>query len=447
MTRPPPSGSPADADRTWPAPRVLGRSPEPPEDVGAGAAGVVIVGAGHAGVQLAASLREDGYRGPVTLLSRDANLPYQRPPLSKAYMKGGAGATILPLRAAEFYSGQAIDLRLGERVVEIDRAAGRVVLASGDGLAYDHLVLALGARARPFAVPGHDLDGVLGLRDLDDASRIRERLEAAEDVVVIGAGFIGLEVTATAVSLGKRVRVVEIGARPLGRAVSSHISAFYHASHAGSGAELTFGASVAALEGQDGRVSAVILSDGTRLRADLVLVGIGVLPDDDLARAAGLACEAGVVVDPFLLTSDPRISAIGDCASFPSHHAALQLRLESVQNAVDQARCVAKRLTGHPQPFRSLPWFWSDQGPSKLQIAGLSHGCDRWVLRGDPATGAFTVFGFRGEALAVIETVNRPADHMIARQLLSSATPLTPEQAADPDFDLRALVAPRRRGA
>ncbi len=409
-------------------------------------AGVVIVGAGHAGVQLAASLREDGYRGPVTLLSADANLPYQRPPLSKAYMKGGAGATILPLRARDFYTAQTIDLRLGETVTGIDRAARRAELASGGSLSYDHLVLATGSRARPFTVAGCELEGVLSLRSLDDASRIRDRLDAARDVVVIGAGFIGLEITATAVALGKRVRVIEIGPRPLGRAVSSHISAFYEASHAEAGAELTFGASVQALEGRDGRVASVLLSDGTRHPADLVLLGVGVLPEDELARRAGLACESGIVVDAFLVTSDPHISAIGDCAAFPSHHAALQLRLESVQNAVDQARCVAKRLTGDPQPFRSLPWFWSDQGPSKLQIAGLSHGCDQWVLRGDPATGAFAVLGFRGADLAVIETVNRPAEHMIARQLLSASVPVTPEQAADPTFDLRSLVTPRRTG-
>lgn len=405
---------------------------------------IVVVGAGHAGVQLAASLRQEGYAGTIVLISSDPHLPYQRPPLSKAFMKSGAEP--LPLRAADFYRTGNIDLRLGETVGRIDREARRVHLASGAVLDYGHLVLATGAVARPFTVPGHDLGGVLALRDVADAARVRERLEAARDVVVVGAGFIGLELAAVAAAAAKRVSVVELGARPLGRAVSSHISTFTRDSHAVAGATMVFGAGVASLEGETGTVTAAILTDGQRLPADLVLVGIGILPDDRLARQAGLRCHDGVAVDTYLVTSDPHVSAIGDCALFPSHHAATPLRLESVQNATDQARCVAKRLAGRPEPYRDLPWFWSDQGAVKLQIAGLSYGCDRWIMRGDPAAGAFTVLGFRGADLAVIETVNRPADHMVARKLLAAGSALTPEQAADPGFDLRSALAPVSHG-
>ncbi|ODN70267.1 NAD(P)/FAD-dependent oxidoreductase [Methylobrevis pamukkalensis] len=407
---------------------------------------VVIVGAGHAGVQVAASLRDEGFQGPIRLLSGEADLPYQRPPLSKAYLKGETGAEGLLLRAGAFYAAKDIDLRLGTTALAIDREARELVLAGGERLGYDHLVLATGTRARPFDVPGRALAGVLTLYTLGDAARLKTEVEAATAIVVVGAGFIGLELTAAAVAAGKSVTVIELGARPLGRAVSSEISTFYHGAHDRSGARLLFGAGVAALEGTDGRVEAVVLADGTRVPADLVLVGIGVLAEDRLAHAAGLPCDNGIMVDEFLLTADPAISAIGDCAAFPSPHVGTRLRLESVQNAVDQARCVARRLAGHPEPYVALPWFWSDQGPHKLQIAGLSHGCDRWTMRGDPAEGAFTVFGFRGDSLAVVETVNRPADHMVARKLISAGIRLTPEEAADPAVDLKALLKARSAG-
>ncbi len=404
---------------------------------------VVVVGAGHAGVQVAASLRDEGFAGRIVLVSGEASYPYQRPPLSKAYLKGETGAEGLLLRAEAFYTAKDIELKRGTRVIALDRQARTVALSNGETIGYDHLVLATGTVPRPFAVPGRDLSGVLTLYTIEDASRLKAAIEAAGDVVVVGAGFIGLELTAAAVAAGKRVSVVELGPRPLGRAVSSEISTFYAGAHGAAGARLLFGAGVERIEGEDGRVRAVVLSDGTRLAADLVLVGIGVLPEDGLAREAGLSCDNGIVVDEFLLTSDPAISAIGDCAAFPSPHSGSRIRLESVQNAVDQARCVAKRLTGKAEPYSALPWFWSDQGPLKLQIAGLSHGCDRWAMRGDPLENAFTVFGFRGDRLAVVETVNRPADHMVARKLIAAGIALTPEEAADPAVDLKALLKAR----
>ena len=400
---------------------------------------IVIVGAGHAGVQAAASLREEGSDDAIVLLSAEPDLPYQRPPLSKAFLKGQMDRAGLPLRAEQFYRDKAIDLRLGVAATRIDLAARRVELASGPAEPFDHLILATGARPRPFVVPGAELEGVLGLRNIADAATIRERLGAGRRVVVIGAGFIGLEIAATALTLGGEVTIVEI-ARPLGRAVSPPTSDFFLDAHVVFGARFRLGVGVAAIEGAAGAVSAVALSDGERVPADLVIVGVGVLADDRLARAAGLACGDGILVDDRLVASDPAVSAIGDCAQFPQHSVGKLLRLESVQNATDQARAVARRLTGKPEAYAALPWFWSDQGDLKLQIAGLSHGVDRWVVRGEPKQRAFAVFGFRGDKLAAVETINRGAEHMAARRIIGGGLPINPLEAADPAFDLRKLA-------
>jgi 3-phenylpropionate/trans-cinnamate dioxygenase ferredoxin reductase component len=283
------------------------------------------------------------------------------------------------------------------------------------------------------------------LRDLDDARALRERLGAARRIVVIGAGFIGLEIAATATALGGEVTIVELASRPLGRAVSPATSAFFLRAHRAFGARLLLGVGVVALHGRNGALSAVELTDGEVLPADLAIIGIGVLPEDGLGRRAGLACDNGIAVNDFLETADPLISAIGDCALFPGPRAGSPVRLESVQNAVDQARCVARRLVGKRERYAALPWFWSDQGDLKLQIAGLSNGCDRWVMRGDPDTRSFAAFGFRGGALAAVETVNRPGDHMAARRIIGASLPLSAAQAGDLDFDLRklAMTAPR----
>lgn len=407
---------------------------------------LVIVGAGHAGVQLAASLREEGFEGAVALLSAEPHLPYQRPPLSKAFLKGQMEADGLPLRAVQFYRDKGVDLLLGEEATRIDRRARRLELASGRRLDYGHLVLATGARQRPLNVPGVDLDGVAVLRDLADAQALRERLGAARRIVVIGAGFIGLEIAATATSLGGEVTIVEISHRPLERAVSPATSTFFLDAHKAFGARFLLGVGVVALHGRNGALSAVELTNGSVLPADLAVIGIGVAPQDRLAREAGLICDNGIVVNDWLETADPLISAIGDCALFPSAIIGLPIRLESVQNAVDQARCVARRIVGKPERYAALPWFWSDQGDLKLQIAGLSHRCDRWVVRGDPQSRSFAVFGFRGDELAAVETVNRPGDHMAARQIIGANLPLSAAQAGDLDFDLRKLAATAPRG-
>ena len=411
-----------------------------------GSAGIVIVGAGHGGVQAAASLREEGYAGPITLISDDPNAPYQRPPLSKAFIKGEATAESLILRGPAYYSEKQIDLRLGESVREIDCAARIARLASGASLAYEHLILATGAIARPATFSGAELEGVLALRDMNDAAQLKARLEGAAHVVVIGAGFIGLEFAATAAAKGADVQVVEVAPRVMGRAVSQTISDFYADAHRGFGVKLHLGAGVLSIEGAGGRVTGVHLSDGRHLPADLVLVGIGILANEALAASAGLAVDNGVVVDEALTTSDPHVSAIGDCCAHPNPYAGRRFRLESVQNATDQARVVARKLTGKAARYDALPWFWSDQGDLKLQIAGLNMGCDLFVTRGDTAGRSFSVFGFSGGRLRVVESVNRAADHMIARRLIAAGAPLSPEEAADPAFDLKARAMPPKNG-
>ena len=409
-------------------------------------AGIVVAGAGQAGFQLAASLREGGFKDPITLVGDETALPYQRPPLSKAYLSGKTDREGLFLRQPGFFAEHAITHRPGIRATAIDRAARRLHLSDGDSLAYDHLVLATGARNRPLPVPGADLGGVHQLRGLADADALKAEIEAARSIVVVGAGFIGLEFAAVAASRGLPVTVIEAADRPMARAVSPEMGRFFRAAHEGLGVRFAFGAGVTAITGRDGRAAGVALADGQALPADLVLVGIGVLPNGHLAAEAGLAAEDGVHVDAFLATPDPAVSAIGDCARFPSPYARGltpdgTVRIESVQNAIDQGRCVAARLLGKPAAYGALPWFWSDQGPHKLQIAGLSGPGDTSVVRG--AGPAFSVFRFRDGRLSAVESVDRAADHMIARRLLAAGTALSPDQAEDPGFDLKALAMAR----
>ena len=401
--------------------------------------GIVVVGTGQAGFQLGASLRENGYAGPVTLVGDEPGLPYGRPPLSKAYMLGKTDAAGLSLRPEAYFAEHRLSVRGGERAAAIDRAGRRLLLASGETLPYDHLVLAAGARNRPLPVPGADLPGVHQLRTLAEADALKAALAGATSVAVVGAGFIGLEFAAVCAQAGMPVTVIEGLDRPLARAVSADMAALIEASHVAAGVRFLFGSAVSRIVGPE-RARAVALADGREVAADLVLVGIGVIPNDALAAAAGLRVENGVAVDAMLATEDPAISAIGDCASFPSPHAdGARVRIESVQNAVDGARCLAARLAGRPAAFAAVPWFWSDQGPLKLQIAGLSGPQDQAVRRDAPGAGV-SVFRYRDGRLASVESLNRPADHMIARRLLQAGRGPAPDQAADPGFDLKALA-------
>ena len=399
---------------------------------------VAVVGTGQAGFQAAASLRQDGFAGRIILIGDEPVPPYQRPPLSKSYLAGESGLDELWLRPETFYAQHQIDVLAGETVTAIDRAQRRVQLGSGGKLSWDHLILATGARFRPLAMPGAELDGVLPLRTLADADTLRERLDQARDVVVVGAGFIGLEFASVAIAGGAAARIIEVTQHPMGRVVSATISRFFTDAHRRWGAEVLLGTGVARILGTGGRVSGVETSDGQHLPADLVLICVGVIPNAELAREAGLNVDNGIVVDQCLATADPAILAIGDCANFPTPFATGRVRLESVQNAVDQARCVAAHISGKLEPYDKVPWFWSDQGDLKLQIAGITAGHDAAVLRGDPGSGRFSVFCYRAGRLIGVESVNQTADHVAARRLLAGDPGLTPQQAADESYDLRA---------
>jgi 3-phenylpropionate/trans-cinnamate dioxygenase ferredoxin reductase component len=405
---------------------------------------VVVVGAGHGGFQVAASLRQNGFTGAVTLIGDEPQLPYQRPPLSKDYLDEKIGLDLLLMRPETFFTDQRIELMMGVAVREIDRAGKTLALSDGKRLGYDHLVLATGARNRVPPLPGIELDGVSYLRNLAETEALKQRLTACRNAVIIGAGFIGLEFAAVARGKGIPVHIVELVDRVMARVVCPDTSAYFGQAHQKNGVAFSFGARVERIAGEGGRVTHVVLSDGRNLPADLVLISVGVVPNDELAAAAGLKVENGIAVDAQLLSTDPNISAIGDCASFSSLHSLRNpVRLEAVQNATDHARCVAGRLVGKPYAYAALPWFWSEQGPLRLQIAGLTTGFQQVVLRGEYATGEYSAFCYAGDRLLGIESVNKPADHAFARRLLAAGRAVTPAQAADPGFDLRAAASAR----
>jgi 3-phenylpropionate/trans-cinnamate dioxygenase ferredoxin reductase component len=401
---------------------------------------VLIVGAGHAGFQVAASLRQAGYKDRVAIINDEAHLPYQRPPLSKAYLKGTGGPDTLMFRPQKFYDDQHIEL-ISDRAVAIDRAARKLKLASGTALDYGHLVLATGARNRLLDIPNAKLPNVRYLRILDDSEDLRARLKSSKRVVVIGAGFIGLEFAATARIKGLEVDVLELASRVMARAVTAEVSDYFQKRHAEAGVRIHLGVMATSIEADGDTITGVSLSDGRHIPADLVVVGVGVLPNIELAAEAGLPTASGIIVNDRLLTADPAISAIGDCALFESPRFGGSLRLESVQNATDHARCVAARLTGDDKPYDGQPWFWSDQADDKLQIAGLTTGYDQVVMRGDPAQKAFSAFCYRAGKLVGIESVNRAGDHMFGRRFLGMDRQLAPEQAADPSYDLKRALA------
>jgi len=401
---------------------------------------VIIVGAGHGGYQVAASLRQAGFSERICLINDEAHLPYQRPPLSKAYIKGSAGPESLMFRPEKFYQDQKIELIAG-RAVSIDRAGHKVLLASGETLAYGHLVLATGARNRLLDLPNANLPDVKYLRILDESEALRAIMPSKARVVVIGAGFIGLEFAATARIKGLEVDVLELAPRVMARAVTAEVSEYFQERHREAGIRIHLGVQATSIEADGGKVTGVSLSDGRHLPADLVVVGVGVLPNIELAAEAGLPVAAGIIVDEYLATADPDISAIGDCALFASPRFGGSLRLESVQNATDHARCLAARLTGDRKPYDGHPWFWSDQGDDKLQISGLTTGYDRVVLRGSAASKAFSAFCYRGETLLGIESINRAGDHMFGRRLQGMNRSITPAQAADESFDLKGALA------
>lgn len=410
------------------------------------AAGTLILGAGQAGLQTAVTLRQLGDTEPITLIGEEAHAPYQRPPLSKEFLTGGAGEDALALRTPAFYADADITLVRGARIdtLRLDTGACASVLAPGApiGLAtastgrsfpFARLVLTPGAAPRRLQVPGSELTGVCYLRDRDDAVDLKIRLAAAQRVVVIGGGFIGLEAAAAARALGKHVTVVEAADRLIGRAVAPGVSEFYRRAHIRRGTPVVLNAAVTAIEGRRGRVAAVRLADGTRLAADLVMVGIGVVPRTELAEQLGLACDRGILVDEYARTSMKNVVAAGDCTVQPHPRTGEgRVRIESVQNAVAQAAIAAATLLGRPPQAPPVPWFWSHQGDLKLQIAGLSTGYDTAVLRGDPDSERFSVLYYRADELLAIDAVNSPADYMLVRKLLTHGGTIPADLAATP---------------
>jgi 3-phenylpropionate/trans-cinnamate dioxygenase ferredoxin reductase subunit len=405
---------------------------------------IVIVGAGQAGVQAAEALRVGGFAGEITLLGDEPHGPYHRPPLSKAWLAGDIDAAQLVMRAPELLASKGISLRTQVAAVSIDRAGQVVALSDGSTLAYTGLLLATGATPRRLALPGAEASNVLTLRSRDDASAIASRLalcaEHSLPVVVIGGGFIGLEVAATARKKGLAVSVLEAAPRLLGRVLAPVLSDWYAALHRQHGVQVVLAAQVDHFDTEGGTAVAVRLADGTRVPAGLVVVGVGVTANDTLARAAGLECDRGIVVDSCSRTADPAIVAAGDCTARRLADGTL-LRLESVNNATEQGKSAAAALLGLPRPFSSTPWFWSDQHDKKLQMAGLSAGADRSVLRGDMASGAFSVWHYRAGGLLAVDAVSAAKDHLLSRKLLDAGVSPTPEQVADTGFDLARLLA------
>lgn len=405
---------------------------------------VIIIGAGQAGGETAQRLRQAGFDGDITLIGEEPAPPYQRPPLSKAYLKGEYDMDRLLLRPASVYAEENITLLTSLRAVWIDRANRRVRVEGGRELPYDVLVLATGAKPRKLPLVGADLDGVHLFRTAADADALRPRMVSGAKLVVVGAGYIGLEAAAVARQLGLDVTVIETAVRPLARVTSPEVAGFFLDEHTRQGVRFVLGGQPALIKGRE-RVTGVALSDGADVPADIVIAGIGVTPEVALAQQCGLAVENGIVTDRQCLTSDPAIYAIGDCASRPmAHFEQRVVRLESVHNAVEGAKIVAAAITGGKPHLEEAPWFWSDQYDLKLQIAGLFQGYDHIVLRGVMADRAFAAFYYKGPKLIAVDAVNRPAEYLGAKMLIQTGRTVAPSELEDESRPMKEIVAAAR---
>lgn len=399
----------------------------------------IIVGAAQAGLQVAESLRSEGYAGEILLIGEEVHPPYQRPPLSKQLLCGETTEHRLIIRGQEALAAKSIELVSGKRVTGIDRPGKKVRFSDGSHQAYDALALTTGARARALPVPGAELEGVITLRTIEDCRYIAAALAQASKVAVIGGGFIGLEVAAAARKFGKDVTVFEALDRLLARSAAPFLSDFFKTLHETQGVSIRLATQITAFVGQNGHVTGVIAGDGRRHPADLVVVGIGIIPNSELAHECDLSCDRGIIVDACSRTSDPSIVAAGDCTALRLPDGSLR-RLESVQNAVEQGKSAAAALLGAEHPFTAAPWFWSDQYDAKLQMAGLSAGHDRLVVRGSTAERRFSVLYFKGETLIAVDAVNRPHDYMAGRKLLDLGRSPDLTQAADERVNLASLA-------
>jgi 3-phenylpropionate/trans-cinnamate dioxygenase ferredoxin reductase subunit len=400
---------------------------------------ILIIGGGQAGAQAVDTLRREGFGGRVVLIGDEPELPYQRPPLSKKYLCGEMAADRLLFRHRSFYDEHRVELKLGQRAVRLDTAARQVELADGEQLTYDRLLLCLGAESRRLTCPGAALPGVHYLRALADIAPIQAGFKPQARVVIIGGGYIGLETAATGRKMGCEVTVLEMADRVMNRVVAPAVSQFFAREHGAHGVTIICDTRVVCLEGE-GRVERVVCADGTRHAADLVIVGVGAVATTELASAAGLACDNGIVVDEYCRTSDAAIYAAGDCTNHPSLRFGRRVRLESVDNAFEQAKAAALNLLGRPVAHDRVPWFWSDQFEDKLLIVGLSQDYDRQVLRGDPASRSFSVCYLKGRELLAVEAVNHSRDYMAARKLIAERTLMHVERLADGQIALKEAI-------
>ena len=394
---------------------------------------VVIIGAGHGGVQAAASLREEGFEGEMVLISEENDLPYQKPPLSKGYLQGKQSEEAILFRSPHFFQNHQIDLRLGVNIAQLDTEGQFVITKEGETIDYTHLILATGATNRKLTMEG--AADVLYLRTLADAKAIAHRLDTARKIAIIGGGFIGLELAALAQEKCKEVSVIEAQSRLMERVLPAVISDVFQKTHEECGVQVHLNALTKSIENH-----CIITKEGKKIEADLILAGIGVIPETSLAEEAGIACENGILVNEFQQTSVANIYAFGDCANHNNALAQKRLGWESVQKAVDQANTAVNRVLGKTQPYHAVPWFWTNQYHLKLQMAGISAGFDRYVLRGDVDADKFSVYYFQENRLIAVDSLNRPADHLNARKLLAAQISPTDAQIGDLNVNLNQLV-------
>lgn len=399
-------------------------------------AGMVIIGAGHAAGQAAASLRQEKYTGPITIIGDEAHLPYQRPPLSKAYLSGSQEVDRVYLRAEKFYQEKEIDLKLSTRATAIDPDAKAVELEDGSKIDYDKLLISTGSRPRLLSIPGSDLGGIHYLRTIDDVDGIRADMHEGANLVIVGGGYIGLEVAAVGIEQGLNVHVLEMEDRILQRVTTPTMSKYYDELHRGRGVQIHTNTGVTGFSG-DAKVQKVMCGD-TEFAADMVIVGIGIVPNIELAEAAGIICDNGIVVDDHCQTSNPDIYAAGDCTNHPNALLDRRLRLESVPNAMDQARTSASNMLGGDKSYAAIPWFWSDQYELKLQMVGFSADGNREVMRGDMASNQFAVFYLKDNTVVAADTVNSPKEFMLCKQLVGKEADTA--VLADSTSDLKSLL-------
>jgi len=402
---------------------------------------IVIIGGGQAGAEAATLLRQNGFEGRVSLIGEEDALPYMRPPLSKGFLAGEVGREALIYKNATVYGKARIELRLGVRVEEIGRRDKTLLLNDGNEAGYDKLILAIGGRARPLLVPGANLRNIFYLRTIADVEALQPHMVSGRRLVIVGGGYVGLEAAAVAVKRGLDVTVLESAPRVLARVTAPALSQFYEDTHRKAGVAIRTGEIVSAFAGKNGEVAAVLCGNGSSFAADFVLIGIGLIPNTELAERAGLIVDDGIVVDNASRSSDSNIFAIGDCAMHSNHGFLLRkIRLESVPNALDQARAAAAAIMGRPTPKASVPWFWSDQYDLKLQMVGISEGHDDVVIRGETQTSSFVVFYLKAGQLIGADAVNRPGDFMAAKRLVGDRIKVSPARLADDNVSLKLLI-------